>query len=377
MAARKTRSQAGRKRLTSELDPEDTAQNGHGKGAKRAKRDETHDVDTPAIHGDDSIDSIDVVKYDPELDDELEFLAEADCDNDAADANNAAVTEDVAVPDEAADADSTAIAYHGAAADDTAAGDDTATVDDAAVAVEAPGADDAPKPDDATPAAGAPNADKATKPADPDDAPPSRRSTRKRAAAADPAPPPGGSDASRAKAKPRAKAKAAAAPRPSKKWDPDHLVTSRRSALAARPSHQLTGLLTDPRAWECLAPAQQRRLLALLPAAPSERIADAEAALLGSGDGGEGGGGGEEEEEGGPGERPLPNVLRQRLARSEAWQSDVRQFQDDLAAGYLDPEWLAGAAMASERRARGEFDDFKTKEREWEWRMWEEEEEEE
>jgi hypothetical protein len=367
MAARKTRSQAGRKRTTSELDPGDTAQTtqpeaGRGKGAKRAKRDETPVADTPAIREDDSIDSIDVVKYDPELDDELDFLAE-DCDNDAADANNA-VTEDVAVADEAADADSTAIADHGAAADDAAAADDTATVHDDAVAVEAPGADDAPKPDDATTAAGAPNADEATKPADPDDARPSRRSTRKRAAA-DPAPS-GGSDASRGKARARGKARTAAAPRPSKKWDPDHLVTSRKSALAARPAHQLAGLLADPRAWECLAPAQQRRLLALLPPAPSERIADAEAALLGSGGGG-GGGGGE------GGERPLPNVLRQRLARSEAWQSDVRQFQDDLAAGWLDPEWLAGATLASERRARGEFDDFKAKERQWEWRMWEEE----
>ena len=37
----------------------------------------------------------------------------------------------------------------------------------------------------------------------------------------------------------------------------------------------------------------------------------------------------------------------------------IREFQEDLASGRLDPEWQADAAHAMEERARGQFDSFK------------------
>ena len=37
----------------------------------------------------------------------------------------------------------------------------------------------------------------------------------------------------------------------------------------------------------------------------------------------------------------------------------IREFQEDLAAGRLDPKWQADAAQAMEERARGEFDAYK------------------
>ena len=37
----------------------------------------------------------------------------------------------------------------------------------------------------------------------------------------------------------------------------------------------------------------------------------------------------------------------------------IREFQEDLASGRLDPEWQADAAQAMEERARGEFDSYK------------------
>ena len=39
----------------------------------------------------------------------------------------------------------------------------------------------------------------------------------------------------------------------------------------------------------------------------------------------------------------------------------IREFQEDLGAGRLDPKWLAEAAEAMEERANGEFDAFKEK----------------
>jgi hypothetical protein len=135
-----------------------------------------------------------------------------------------------------------------------------------------------------------------------------------------------------------------------KKWEPTHLVTHPKSVLATAP---LAQLLHAPRAWTCLTPAQQRALVAALPPAPSAAAAVDEAALVAAVPDGE----------------PLPNVLRRRLASSAAFQTDVRQFQEDLAAGKLEPEWIEMATAASERRRLGEFDDWKVREREAMWGM--------
>ena len=37
----------------------------------------------------------------------------------------------------------------------------------------------------------------------------------------------------------------------------------------------------------------------------------------------------------------------------------VREFQEDLSMGRLEPKWLAAAGEAMEERARGEFDEYK------------------
>ena len=46
---------------------------------------------------------------------------------------------------------------------------------------------------------------------------------------------------------------------------------------------------------------------------------------------------------------------------SPIWKGTVRNFQEDLAAGRREPEWLAQAAQAMEERAEGKFDDWKEK----------------
>jgi hypothetical protein len=55
----------------------------------------------------------------------------------------------------------------------------------------------------------------------------------------------------------------------------------------------------------------------------------------------------------------LPNLPQQRLAKSSAMQTDVRQFQDDLRDGKLDPIWMQAAMNASARRHAGEFDEWR------------------
>lgn len=39
----------------------------------------------------------------------------------------------------------------------------------------------------------------------------------------------------------------------------------------------------------------------------------------------------------------------------------IREFQEDLSTGRLEPEWQAAAAEAMEERARGDYDDYKEK----------------
>jgi hypothetical protein len=113
----------------------------------------------------------------------------------------------------------------------------------------------------------------------------------------------------------------------------------------------LQTILTDPRAWTTLHPSQQRSLLAHLPPAASAAQTQQESLQI----------------EGTPDEEPLPNIPLQRLQSSSAFQTDVRQFQEDLRAGKLEPAWIEMAMNASARRRAGEFDDWKEKERERVW----------
>lgn len=68
-----------------------------------------------------------------------------------------------------------------------------------------------------------------------------------------------------------------------------------------------------------------------------------------------------------PSDIDLPNFLRQSLKSNSSFQADVRLFQEDLAAGRYEPQWLSDAAAAMEKRGQGYFDDWKEKNREEFW----------
>ena len=55
------------------------------------------------------------------------------------------------------------------------------------------------------------------------------------------------------------------------------------------------------------------------------------------------------------------------LRYNNDWRHGVRQWQNDLEAGRLDPEWQRQAAIAMEERAAGMFDQFKENEFEAFW----------
>jgi Asx homology domain len=107
-------------------------------------------------------------------------------------------------------------------------------------------------------------------------------------------------------------------------------------------SGNLLAILQHANAWNALSAPQQAELIALLPPAVWS----------------------EEGEE---------NALEARLARSSAFQTDVRVFQDDLREGKLEPAWLELAAHASARRASGEFDQWRAEDVREAWGVEEEE----
>lgn len=135
-----------------------------------------------------------------------------------------------------------------------------------------------------------------------------------------------------------------------KKWDPQLVVTDSKSPLATA---KLIEILKSDKAWDLLSPEQQRELITYLPRAPSDAMRDIEEEMAASV----------------LADQPLPNIALQRLNTSMAFKSDIRQFQEDLDAGKLDISWVEQALMASERRKRGDFDDWKVKERENYWEM--------
>jgi hypothetical protein len=135
-----------------------------------------------------------------------------------------------------------------------------------------------------------------------------------------------------------------------KKWDPILAITDPKSPLA---KVNLRQILESDAAWSLLTPAQQRELLTYLPRAPSELVRQMEEEMVAAAPAGE----------------PLPNIALQRLGNSMAFKSDIRQFQEELGQGKLDVGWIEQAMMASERRKRGDFDDWKVKERENYWEM--------
>ncbi|KAF2454387.1 Asx homology domain-containing protein [Lineolata rhizophorae] len=160
-------------------------------------------------------------------------------------------------------------------------------------------------------------------------------------------------------------------------WDPKHVLRSPESVLVYA---NLVKVLSDPRAWELLKPEQQKDLASMVPACfqpetgseverepgpakipvrPQSGASEKEVALAQKG-----------AEEDAPSQDASPSpppAIHPNLVRSVAFQSDVRLFQEDLLNGRLDPAWQKQALAAMERRARGDFDEWKERETEVFW----------
>ncbi|KAK0658966.1 hypothetical protein DIS24_g4329 [Lasiodiplodia hormozganensis] len=123
-------------------------------------------------------------------------------------------------------------------------------------------------------------------------------------------------------------------------WKPDYLLQDPKSKLA---KVDVTTILKDPRAWTSLSPAQQSKIISLLPNAPALAPDPADPTAS------------------------LPNIPQQMLACNDAFRADISLFQEDLSEGRLDPDWQHDCLVAMEKRARGEFDEWKEREMEAFW----------
>lgn len=131
--------------------------------------------------------------------------------------------------------------------------------------------------------------------------------------------------------------KSAAARRKDRLWEVDTVVCDSNSPLV---NIDLYALLMKDEAWTSLQKDQQRTLIAMLPNAPVV----------------------EEDEDGN-----LPNVVKARVERSDAFKADIRMFKEDLEAGRLEPEWQLMARRAVQRRANGDFDEYERQKRQETW----------
>ncbi|KKY23800.1 hypothetical protein UCDDS831_g02831 [Diplodia seriata] len=123
-------------------------------------------------------------------------------------------------------------------------------------------------------------------------------------------------------------------------WKPDYLLQDPKSKLAKA---DVSAILKDPRAWTSLSPAQQSIIISLLPNVPALAPDPADPTAS------------------------LPNIPQQMLSCNDAFRADISMFQFDLSEGRLEPEWQHDGLVAMERRARGEFDEWKEKEVEAFW----------
>lgn len=103
---------------------------------------------------------------------------------------------------------------------------------------------------------------------------------------------------------------------------------------------RVQGVLSDERAWTLLSSEEQRQLLAMLPE-PVVTVASDGQALL--------------------------NAFQEYLKNNNAFQADVRLFQEDLSAGRYDGKWHADAKAAMTKRAEGRFDGWKEQQSEAFW----------
>ncbi|KAL1641411.1 hypothetical protein SLS58_006113 [Diplodia intermedia] len=123
-------------------------------------------------------------------------------------------------------------------------------------------------------------------------------------------------------------------------WKPDYLLQDPKSKLAKA---DVSAILKDPRAWNSLSPTQQSIIISLLPNVPALAPDPADPTAS------------------------LPNIPQQMLSCNDAFRADISMFQFDLSEGRLEPDWQHDGLVAMERRARGEFDEWKEKEVEAFW----------
>ncbi|KAF5622493.1 hypothetical protein F52700_10465 [Fusarium sp. NRRL 52700] len=111
------------------------------------------------------------------------------------------------------------------------------------------------------------------------------------------------------------------------KWNADNILTDPKSPLA---SADLRSILSNPMAWGILDKEEKAEILALFP--DSQHILN-------------------------PGtEDACPDFAS--LMNDDSFRYDCAAYTENIAQGRHDPEWLAHAWAAHERRKMGDFDEF-------------------
>ncbi|CAH0058918.1 unnamed protein product [Clonostachys solani] len=127
-------------------------------------------------------------------------------------------------------------------------------------------------------------------------------------------------------------------PTKARKWDAENIVINPKSPLAKA---DLRRLLANPVAWEILDATDKAEILALFP--DKEHILDPDS------------------------ENARPNLMS--LMNDDTFRHDCATYTENIALGRFDPEWLASAWSAHERRKLGDFDEHLADKFEAEWQV--------
>ncbi|KAL6875459.1 Asx homology domain-containing protein [Trichoderma longibrachiatum] len=120
------------------------------------------------------------------------------------------------------------------------------------------------------------------------------------------------------------------------KWDAESIIKDPKSPLATA---NLRSILCNPMAWTCLDQADRAEILALFP--DRDHILDADT------------------------QDARPNLAS--LMNDDSFRYDCAAYTENIAQGRHDPEWLASAWSAHERRKAGDFDEFLVEKLEEDW----------
>ncbi|KAJ3527360.1 hypothetical protein NM208_g10741 [Fusarium decemcellulare] len=111
------------------------------------------------------------------------------------------------------------------------------------------------------------------------------------------------------------------------KWDAENILTDPKSPLATA---DLRSILSNPMAWDVLDQDERAEILALFP--DDQHI------------------------QGSTAEDRRPNFAS--LMNDDSFRYDCAAYTDNIAQGRHDPDWLASAWAAHERRKAGDFDEY-------------------